>query len=149
MTLDKVLEGDASRLAGLEKIIETMNGPAPDRDAPVREIPARLGDRWSALILMILQTGTYRHAELKRVVTLLAHEESISQRMLTLRLRMLERDGLVCRSVYPTVPPSVDYALSPLGEELAFRFFDLVFWIQERDADIMAARAQFDAAQST
>ena len=143
--LSRSVGGDAERVKGLREIVASMGTEPPDREAPAREIPARLGDRWSALLLLVLRTGTYRHAELKRVVSLLAHEESISQRMLTLRLRTLERDGLVERSVMPTVPPRVDYALTPLGQELTQRFFSLVRWIEDRDAEIQAARERFDS----
>ena len=135
---------DAERLAGLQGVAQSMGETPPDPTAPVREIPARLGDRWSTLILLVLQTGTYRHAELKRAVSVLSHEKSISQRMLTLRLRMLERDGLVDRKVTPTVPPRVDYTITPFGDDLTTKFFQLVRWIQSNDADIQAARAKFD-----
>jgi len=140
---------DAERLAGLRGIAGSMGETPPDPAAPVREIPARLGDRWSTLILLVLQTGSYRHAELKRTISVLSYEKSISQRMLTLRLRMLERNGLVERKVTPTIPPRVDYSITQFGDELTTKFFQLVRWIQSNDARIYAARSKFDSQNIT
>ncbi|MDO6964663.1 winged helix-turn-helix transcriptional regulator [Rhizobium alvei] len=128
----------------LGDLAERMSRSRHDRDAPVREIMARLGDRWSPLILVILETGTYRYAELRRLVCILASEQNISQRMLTLRLRALERDGLVVRTVTPTVPPRTDYALTPLGQELQKLMNMLIGWISSHEADIEAARSRFE-----
>src|SRR3954452_10601651 len=75
----------------------------------VSAVLARLGDKWSVLIVMLLQEGPRRFNEIRRLV------DGISQRMLTLTLRGLERDGLVSRKVYPTVPPKVEYTLTDLG----------------------------------
>jgi len=136
------LPADDPRISGLLGIAAQMGSAAPDRDAPPREVMARLGDSWSALILMILATGTYRHATLKRVIGALSSEGDISQRMLTLRLRALERDGFVQRSVLPTTPPRVDYALTPLGAELTAQFTRLLAWIESRAPQILAARAK-------
>jgi DNA-binding HxlR family transcriptional regulator len=115
---------------------------------PVREIMSRLGDRWSALIISILATGRYRHAALRRVIAVVSAETAISQRMLTLRLRALERDGLVMRDVELTVPPTVCYSLSPLGGELAAWLAGAVDWIKANEAAIHQARADFEASQS-
>lgn len=134
---------------GLSRILTSMKGVSPDRESPVREIPARLGDRWSALLLMVLETGTYRHAELKRVVSILSSEQSISQRMLTLRLRALERDGFVRREVYDSVSPRVDYSLTPLGQELTERFVALIRWIEENNDQVLCARALFEDGVSS
>ena len=120
-----------------------MGSPGPDRDAPVREVMARLGDNWSALILKVLATGTYRHATLKRVISALSAEGDISQRMLTLRLRALERDGFVRRTEHPSVPPRVDYALTPMGQGLAGEFDRILGWIEAHHTRIEAARAAF------
>ena len=78
----------------------------------VREVLTRVGDKWSVLAIVLLGDGAQRFSELQRAI------EGISQRMLTLTLRGLERDGLVARTIYPTVPPRVDYALTPLGRTL-------------------------------
>lgn len=134
---------DDPRAPALARLGAAM-GEAPDKDDPVREVMARLGDNWSALILKVLATGTYRHATLKRVIGALSSEGEISQRMLTLRLRALERDGFVTRHERDTVPPRVDYRLSPLGTDLVAAFDLLLGWIETHRADIGAARERFE-----
>lgn len=98
----------------------------------------RIGDKWSVLIVMILARGPRRFNELKREI------DGISQRMLTLTLRGLERDGLVSRSVEPTVPPRVTYALTELGESLVEPVEALGRWAIEHIACIRAAQERFD-----
>lgn len=115
-----------------------------ERNDPVREIMARLGDRWSALLLFVLSTGRYRHAALRRIIEVVSAEKGISQRMLTLRLRALERDGLVERQTLPTVPPAVSYSLTPLGRELVEKLDDMITWIKRSEEKIRAARAAFE-----
>lgn len=107
---------------------------------PVREILSRVGDKWSILVIMLLSERAWRFNELKRSV------EGLSQRMLTLTLRNLERDGLVTRTVYPTVPPSVEYALTPLGQSLCGPVSALGRWAQENSPRIDSARDRFDIA---
>ncbi|MEZ5721554.1 MAG: helix-turn-helix domain-containing protein [Paracoccaceae bacterium] len=133
---------DDPRIAGLAALAAQMGTP-PGRDAPVREVMARLGDNWSALILKVLATGTYRHATLKRVIGALSSEGEISQRMLTLRLRALERDGFARRTEHATVPPRVCYDLTDLGRGLVAEFDRLLGWIETHEAAITAARARF------
>lgn len=118
-----------------------------DRDDPMREIFARLGDRWSMLILLVLRTGTYRHAALKRLIGELGAEGKISQRMLTLRLRGLERDGLVAHFERPSKAPHVDYALTDLGRALLVEIDRLMGWIRAHDAAIREARRAFDTRE--
>lgn len=143
--LGKVIGGDNDpRLDGLVSILTSMQGVPPDRNAPVREVLARLGDRWSALLLMVLQTGVYRHAELKRVVSILSSEQEISQRILTLRLRALERDGFVARKITDTIPPRVDYQLTPLGHEITIKLVEFVRWIEDKNEEVLAARERFE-----
>ena len=116
-----------------------MNGHEPSaRCLAVREVLNRVGDKWSVLIVAMLQQGPRRFSELKRAI------EGISQRMLTLTLRGLERDGLVTRTVFPSVPPRVDYALTPLGETLLEPVLALAAWAGEHREDIQAARDRFD-----
>ncbi|WER50215.1 helix-turn-helix domain-containing protein [Cupriavidus sp. WKF15] len=98
----------------------------------------RIGDKWSVLILMRLATGRMRYNELKRQLG------GISQRMLTLTLRGLERDGLVARTVYGTVPPRVDYALTSLGHSLRRPLEELGLWAVAHLSDIEQARHEFD-----
>lgn len=107
---------------------------------PVREILSRVGDKWSILVIMLLSERPWRFNELKRSI------EGMSQRMLTLTLRNLERDGLVTRTVYPTVPPSVEYALTPLGQSLRGPIIALGTWVQDNNEQIDASRRRYDAA---
>lgn len=107
---------------------------------PVREILSRVGDKWSILVIMLLSERPWRFNELKRAI------EGMSQRMLTLTLRNLERDGLVTRTVYPTVPPSVEYALTPLGQSLRGPIVALGTWAQANNEQIDASRRRYDAA---
>jgi DNA-binding HxlR family transcriptional regulator len=99
----------------------------------------RVGDKWSVLIVMILGEGPRRFNELKRQI------DGISQRMLTLTLRGLERDGLVSRTVEPTVPPRVTYALTELGESLKEPVEALGRWAMAHISCIRAAQQRFDA----
>ena len=104
----------------------------------VREVLNRVGDKWSVLIVALLQHGPQRFSELKRSI------EGISQRMLTLTLRGLERDGLVTRTVLPSIPPRVDYALTPLGQTLLEPVLAIAAWAEQHREDIQAARDRFD-----
>jgi len=106
-----------------------------------------LGDRWTSLILMVLAIGPWRHADLKRALAQLSAEQAISQRVLTLKLRTLERNGFVLRHVTGDVPPKVSYSLSPLGLELAGEGRRMVDWANARAEAIRAARQAFDAAE--
>ncbi|MCO6187586.1 helix-turn-helix domain-containing protein [Rhizobium sp. L1K21] len=137
------IEADDPRLTGLVRLAKTMGDPPPARDAPQREVLARLGDNWSALIIKVLATGTFRHSTLKRVISDLSSEKKISQRMLTLRLRALERDGFVARKEYHSNVPTVVYSLTPLGYELSAELDHIIGWIEDRMDQILAARATF------
>jgi len=141
------MRGAISDVPGLAALAEAMARDGNQRDDPMREIFARLGDRWSMLILLVLRTGTYRHAALKRLIGTLGAEGGISQRMLTLRLRGLERDGLVRQTQLPSKAPHVEYDLTPLGHELLAQVDGLMEWIRGRGAEIHAAREAFDAAE--
>lgn len=130
---------------GIAALAAQMAAHGTERDAPVRAVMGLLGDRWTTLILLVLGTGEWRHAELKRVLAQLSAEQAISQRVLTLKLRTLERDGFVARSVSGDVPPRVSYALTPLGIDLLAQARELIGWIEGQSAAIRAARARFDA----
>ncbi len=106
---------------------------------PVAPILARVGDKWSILVVMILSQGPRRFNDLKRNI------DGISQRMLTLTLRGLERDGLVTRTVFPTIPPRVDYALTDLGHSLCVPVTGLGNWAMANIDAIERSRAEFDA----
>ena len=105
----------------------------------VASVLARVGDKWSVFVIMMLGDGPRRFNELKRMIA------GISQRMLTLTLRGLERDGLVTRTIYPTIPPRVDYELTDLGRGLQQPVVALGMWAREHQGQIEAARARFDA----
>ena len=104
----------------------------------VSSVLARVGDKWSVLIIVLLGDGTKRFNEIKRMVG------GISQRMLTLTLRGLERDGLVKRTIFPTIPPRVEYELTGLGRSLWAAVEPLGSWAQAHVADIQKARDRFD-----
>lgn len=104
----------------------------------LRDLLDRLGDKWSLLVVELLGAGARRFSELHREI------DEISQRMLTLTLRHLERDGLVQRTVYPVVPPRVDYELTPLGRSLLAIVEPLVGWTREHRGEIAAARDTYD-----
>ena len=105
-----------------------------------REMLARVGDKWSVYVIHVLgDAGTLRFNELRSRV------DGISQRMLTVTLRGMERDGLVTRTVYPEVPPRVEYALTRLGATLRQLVRGLVEWSGAHLAEVDAARAAYDA----
>ncbi|MFC5748659.1 winged helix-turn-helix transcriptional regulator [Actinomadura rugatobispora] len=103
---------------------------------PVGEVFRRVGDRWSMLLVILLGRRSYRYNELHRAI------EGISQRMLTRTLRGLETDGLVHREVHPTVPPSVEYSLTPLGRTLLEPLSALADWAVLHEPEIAKARAE-------
>ena len=106
----------------------------------VSDVLARVGDMWSVLVVTRLGGGALRFNELRRSIG------GISQRMLTLTLRGLERDGLVTRSVFPTVPPRVEYALTALGRDLLQPVSALGDWALRNQGKIAKAREQFDGS---
>jgi DNA-binding HxlR family transcriptional regulator len=106
----------------------------------ISDVLARVGDKWSVLVVTRLGAGSMRFNELRRSIG------GISQRMLTLTLRGLERDGLVTRTVFPTIPPRVDYALTPLGRDLLEPVSALGDWATRNQAKIARAREKFDGA---
>lgn len=104
----------------------------------ISEMLNRVGDKWSMLIISYLGDGTHRFSDLRRRVG------SISQKMLTTTLRNLERDGFVRRTVYPTVPPKVEYELTDLGRELQKPVAALADWTREHMSCIADARKRYD-----
>jgi DNA-binding HxlR family transcriptional regulator len=112
----------------------------PEDCRAASEVLGRVGDKWTVLVVSTLGNGPMRFNELRRALG------SISQRMLTLTLRALERDGLVTRTVFPIVPPRVDYELTKLGRSLLEPVNALALWARKNRAGIQDARRRFDAA---
>lgn len=115
----------------------------PEDCRAVSEVLARVGDKWTVLVVSQLGDGPRRFNELRRALG------SISQRMLTLTLRGLERDGLVTRTVFPTIPPRVDYELTKLGHSLLAPVSGLGLWARQNRAAIAEARRRFDRAEKS
>jgi DNA-binding HxlR family transcriptional regulator len=109
---------------------------------PPREVIKRIGDKWSVLVVSLLGDGPKRFSELKRTV------EGVSQRMLTHTLRGLERDGIISRTVFPSVPPRVDYELTLLGKTLHEPVFALALWANDHRAQMQEARDHYDRKEA-
>jgi DNA-binding HxlR family transcriptional regulator len=123
---------------GHSLVTEGLHHPLQSGCARVSPVLARLGDKWTVLVVMLLGEEPRRFSEIKRAV------DGISQRMLTLTLRNLERDGMVTRTVTPTIPPRVDYALTGLGRSLRGPLTELGRWVGDHLDEIDAARKAFD-----
>lgn len=111
-------------------------------DCPVQEVLDRVAGKWSILIMVAATAGPIRFTELERAIP------SVSRRMLTLTLRNLERDGLMTRTVYPTVPPRVEYELTPMARELRTALLTLTEWAEHHRESIIEARLGYDARVS-
>jgi DNA-binding HxlR family transcriptional regulator len=111
----------------------------PEDCRAVSEVLARVGDKWTILVVGELGPGPRRFNEIRKALG------SISQRMLTLTLRGLERDGLVTRTVFPTIPPKVEYELTALGRSLLVPVSGIGLWARQNRAAIQQARQRFDA----
>jgi DNA-binding HxlR family transcriptional regulator len=111
----------------------------PEDCRAVSEVLSRVGDKWTVLVVWTLGDGSKRFNELRKALG------SISQRMLTLTLRALERDGLVTRTVFPTIPPRVDYELTELGRSLLDPVSELGSWARKNRPAIENARHRYDA----
>ncbi|WP_369145894.1 winged helix-turn-helix transcriptional regulator [Streptomyces sp. R44] len=111
-------------------------------DCEVRQILDRFADKWSLLVIALLDRRVLRFTELKREI------DGVSQRMLTVTLRQLERDGLVKRTVHPVVPPRVEYELTSLGGTLHTTIRSLVTWTEQHQNEIAAAREAYDAREA-
>jgi DNA-binding HxlR family transcriptional regulator len=108
----------------------------------VRELLDRVGDKWSVLVIGLLGEQQHRFSELRRAI------DGISQRMLTLTLRQLERDGLVSRTVHATVPPRVDYALTDLGRSALGPLTALIRWAEDHGTSVAEARLAYDESSA-
>jgi DNA-binding HxlR family transcriptional regulator len=120
----------------------TQSDTAPRRQqsfaCPIRDVLDRVGDAWSVLVVITLEHGPLRFNALRRQIG------DISQRMLTVTLRNLERDGLVDRRVIPSTPPQVEYSLTPLGRSLAGAIAVLAAWADRNQPEVQRARARYD-----
>ena len=116
-----------------------MRDPSNPVCRTISALLQRIGDKWSLLVVQTLGDGSRRFNQLRREIP------SISQRMLTLTLRNLERDGLVNRTVTPSIPPRVDYELTELGHSLQKPICGLVTWAMDHSDAIHAAQASYDA----
>ena len=112
----------------------------PEDCRAASEVLARVGDKWTVLVVWTLGGGPKRFNELRKALG------SISQRMLTLTLRALERDGLVTRTVFPTIPPRVDYELTRLGRSLLVPVSGLGLWARKNRSAIQNSRRRYDSA---
>jgi DNA-binding HxlR family transcriptional regulator len=122
---------------------QTLSGPSvlnPECDS--RKVLDRIADKWTALIIHVLSSGTKRHGELRRQIS------GVSQKMLTQTLRSLEDDGIVNRKVYPVVPPMVEYSLTPLGRSLIEPLEAICRWAEEHLPELEAARERAQRAKS-
>ena len=118
-----------------------MKDPTSPVCRTISTLLSRIGDKWTVLVVQTLGDGSKRFNELRREIP------SVSQRMLTLTLRNLERDGLVSRTVTPSIPPRVDYELTELGRSLQKPICGLATWAMDHVGEIHAARSRFDAGQ--
>jgi DNA-binding HxlR family transcriptional regulator len=109
-------------------------------ECPVREVLERVSGKWSIQIIIAAAPGPIRFTELERSI------DGVSRRMLTLTLRSLERDGLIVRTVYPTVPPKVVYTITDMARELYESFLTLMSWAERNRSAIAASRAAYDLA---
>ena len=134
MTKQKMQEGTSAIPGNLHE---------PSDCRAISQVLSRVGDKWTVLVVSALGDGPKRFNELRKALG------SISQRMLTLTLRGLERDGLVTRTVFPTIPPRVDYELTDLGRSLLKPVNGLSDWARENRIAMEAARARFDEANGT
>jgi DNA-binding HxlR family transcriptional regulator len=118
--------------------MDTLAGDVYNGDCPTRQVLDRIGDKWTVLIIGLLEDGAKRFSELQRSIG------GISQKMLTQTLRNLERDGLVNRTLYAEVPPRVEYTLTPSGKTLCEPIAAIVRWAEEHITEVSAAQTRYD-----
>jgi DNA-binding HxlR family transcriptional regulator len=128
----------------METMTETLANTAPkwnvyEAECPTRLVLNRIADKWTVLVVSSLQQGTKRFSTLQREIG------GVSQKMLTQTLRGLERDGLVTRTIYPTVPPKVEYSLTPLGHTLVGLVDAIRVWSETHIESVLKAQIAYDA----
>lgn len=117
--------------------IENPNLECFIKACPIRDVLDRLGDQWTVLVLLELSKGTCRFTVLRRAIP------DISPRMLSLTVRRLEQDGLISRQVFPTIPPRVDYSITPLGRSFMDSLSGMVKWAADHHVEVLAARQAY------
>lgn len=137
------------RVPNIAHVLEGMAVFGASRSEPIRSIGALLGDRWSTLIVHVLRDGPFRYAVLHRLVGAVNHINAISQRMLSLRLHTLEREGLVKRIVSQSAPPQVSYVLTDMGISFAKEADSFSHWVISHMSEVKSARERFDARRRT
>lgn len=146
--LDPQNTGDIS--AAQRRLFESTSAQmvefGAERKNPIVSVVDHIGNYWRNWLLVILNTGSYRPSRISRILEALDPSHPISQRMLTLNLRLLERDGLIERSVICAYTNHVEYGLTALGSQLAGKLMSLIEWIGDHAGEIAHARAAFDAA---
>ena len=113
--------------------------PRDREPCPIRDVLDRIGDKWAVLIMVMLKDGDQRFSDLQRRIP------PVSKKMLTVTLRGLERDGYLTRAVTPSIPPRVDYALTPMGRDVLRPLNALAQWALDHRLDVETARAAYDA----
>ncbi|GAA4233873.1 helix-turn-helix domain-containing protein [Actinomadura meridiana] len=129
--MDTTLRSDLAARGVAPECIETID--------LVRDVLARVGDKWTVLVIAALASGPLRFTALHEQVA------GISQRMLSQTLRLLTKDGLVTRTAYAEIPPRVEYTLTPLGRSLSNAVDGIVHWVQEHQAEVVQNRTKFEA----
>lgn len=119
---------------------KARTGNSYDPDCPTRQVLDRIGDKWTVLVLILLSDGPVRFNELRRRVN------GVSQKMLSHTLKSMERDGLVHRRAIATVPVTVEYSITPLGETLAKTVDQLRLWAEQHLGEVLASQRRYDAA---
>ena len=125
----------------IEKSMQKEVASAFQAQCPTRLVLNRIADKWTVLVVILLESDVKRFSQLRREI------EGISQKMLTQTLRGLERDGLVTRKVYATVPPHVEYALTPLGHTLKDMLYAIKTWSETHIEEVLVAQKKYDKAQ--
>lgn len=120
---------------------KTMTGNSYDPQCPTRQVLDRIGDKWTVLVLILLLDEPVRFNELRRRVA------GVSQKMLSQTLKSMERDGLVHRRAIATVPVTVEYSITPLGQTLAALVDQMRLWAEQNLGHVLAAQRRYDAAQ--
>lgn len=143
---DREADAFQGQARAIDAFAEEINKGGVSRQDPVRSILSRIGDRWSALLLMLLRLGPLRHGALRRLSNLVRHpdEPELTQRIMTLRLRDLERDGVVSRTVIPDTVTRVEYALTPFGADVMERVAALNYFLLEERKTVLEARMRFE-----